>query len=375
MSKSKALLALAAAAGAAATIAPAPAHAAGAITVTSPSCGQVRMANTTASQANISFDTYDQLVADAGKTVQKAIPGGTYTWVNNYTRAVGKVTVAPCFGGVMRSAPGDFTGDQFADVHAITTTGDLYAYESTPNGLVGLGKVGSGWGSVNSIQRVNDLKVGSEVRARTLIAVTNTNQVLRYDLADGGIGGGGTALTGPSLAGYTNITVVDGNNLAGNQFGDKLLVAVKDGNLYGFHLTGTSYVPLNAEGIQGGVTTNLLGSGFSGTTKLLGTRDMTGKGTAGLVSIKSDGTMWRHDIVNQPFAGVQALAAPVRIGSGWGQMDTVAAPGSVTSTNGLTDIVARNSNGNLYSYKNSGSGALSAAVQIGQRWGGIRVLG
>lgn len=270
---------------------------------------------------------------------------------------IGRVTVARCDRSSLapRVKDGDVTGDGIADVVGIQAgTGALYSYRMTSAGLTGDTSRGTGWGTTTWIQQVTELEGAGN--GNHLVAVRSDGSLWSYQRTSTGGLQSGREL-GHGFGGYTNFVVTQLNN---NQFfGEHVLLASKGDVLYGW-LLGPS--------LQ---TTGQLATGWSTTVKALSLCDFDGDNSDELLTIRKDGTMWVHDF-DEREGYPSPLLAPRQVGSGWNAMQTVAAPGSFNG-DGLTDLVARRSDGNLYRYTNTG-GRWSAAVKVGQNWKGIRLL-
>lgn len=346
------------------------AHAASLPTVSSPSCGTIRInprAYTGSAAIKVFFDAgfYEGPVKAGGAVVtDSGLPGGQYTYalVNATTnKAVGggSISVAKCSAGRSRTVEGDANGDGKADVFATTKSGALIYYRMTSAGLQTVKTVfTSGFASTIYIQRVTEVTpdgstlFGFEGR-NYLFAVRSDGTLWRYlDSGSGKIGAG--VKIGSGLAGYSNFAISQTNGA--EYLGSHLLYATKNGTLYAFGGLGNTSI--------GAATT--LDGGWSGVNEQISLKAYDRNGFADWIVI-AGGDMFVS------LGNWNGIADAVKIGHGWNAMQLVVSPGDVTG-DGLSDLVARRSDGNLYRYINTGKG-WGPAVQIGKNWNNITALG
>jgi len=117
-------------------------------------------------------------------------------------------------------------------------------------------------------------------------------------------------------------------------------------------------------GTSGWLPTKVVGAGFGAYSKVLtaGTWDIDA--ISDVIAAKPDGTLWLY-------AGTAAgpLAAPRKIGSsGWGSYNLVFPAGDFGG-DGLSDLIARRTDGGLVLFSGNGSGGFLRARSIGVGWG------
>ncbi|MFZ2259165.1 MAG: hypothetical protein WAV52_00210 [Luteococcus japonicus] len=333
------------------------AEAAGPVTVTSPTCGTIKISNSSSTEMLVDFDSGNSEFVAPRSTVtlrgrsNQGMPGGGYSWLSGASRAdfrapAGHVTVKPCPGGPRRPVDGDQNGDGKADVLGIQAkTGDLYYYRMTDRGLASGIKAGTGWKSMVFMQQVNEIEGGPS--GNYLIAVRSDGTVWRYDNRGYGKFANGRQV-GKGLKGHTNFAITATNDPFA--FGEHSLLSTKGDELF--------FSPVSKDSVMDPMS---LGAGWGATRKLMATRNFDGDNLGDLISIETDGSMF-----------AQTAQGTRQVGSGWGAMQTVTSPGSLNGDK-YSDLVARRSDGNLYKYLNQG-GRWGAATKIGQNWNGIRLL-
>lgn len=341
-----------------------PAQAAG-VTVTSPSCGQIKAVNGSGVDVVLLTDSTMGDLVGKGKTfVETALPGGEYVWeatsaTTDALVAKGSVTVAPCAGTRSRPIEGEQSGDRLADMFTIQAgSGALYYYRTTATGLATGVRMSTGWGTTTYLQQVPEID-GLD-SPNTLFTVRSDGTAWLYpSLGSGRLGTARRVATG--LTGYTNFTVLQLNSAPA--IGSHMLLASKGDTLYGFMLDSSGVDMANPVS---------LATGWGTTTRTIAMRNYDTDRFADVISIRRDGTQWAHRITFD-MASAQFFASSTRIGTSWQTIATVASPGSINGDY-LSDLVARRSDGNLYRYINSG-GRLNAAVVIGRNWTGMRLIG
>lgn len=96
--------------------------------------------------------------------------------------------------------------------------------------------------------------------------------------------------------------------------------------------------------------------------------DWSGDGTVDLIGTRSNGTLWMYE-----GTGTGAVRSGVQIGSGWTDFDWQGSPGDVDG-DGHTDMLARRTNGTLWLYLGRGQGALGSGIQVGAGWSAMTAI-
>ena len=137
-------------------------------------------------------------------------------------------------------------------------------------------------------------------------------------------------------------TVVSVGQFGGGKGGD-LLARDTKGDLYLYLGYG-----------DGTVTKRLkVGNGWDIYTQIAGNGDLTGDGKNDLVARDKAGVLWLYKGTGDQKA---PYAKRTKIGSGWNQYNTLFGAGDLTM-DGITDLVARNAEGELYLYQGTGDAA------------------
>jgi hypothetical protein len=88
-----------------------------------------------------------------------------------------------------------------------------------------------------------------------------------------------------------------------------------------------------------------------------------------LVARDTGGELWLY-----PGNCAGGFLARHLIGQGWGAMNAIATPGDVTGDNNA-DILARDATGKLWLYPGNNAGGFSRPHQIGSGWQGMTYIG
>ncbi|PRY59225.1 FG-GAP repeat domain-containing protein [Glycomyces artemisiae] len=248
----------------------------------------------------------------------------------------------------------DFDGDGAADVVARNgATGTTFLYPGTGTG--GFGPVVS-WGAAFTGLDLIETANGFTGDAYPDLLGRTTAGVLYVYPGDGSgsydpaarirTGGGWGAMS----------AIVSGSDYNGDGKTDIIARESATGNLWLYPGTGT--------GSHGARV--LIGTGWNTMSLITAVGDLDHDGAADVLARKdADGCLYFYG--GKPAGGVKN---GVKIGCGWGVMNTLAAVGDFNG-DGHVDWAARHSNGNLYLYRGNGAGSYSASVVIGTGWAGM----
>ncbi|MFI1386264.1 FG-GAP repeat domain-containing protein [Embleya sp. NPDC020886] len=291
-------------------------------------------------------------------------------------------------------AGGDWNGDGAFEVLARTYSGGMYKYSSLGNGQFG-DRV---WMVDNTNYTAVFANMGGAVqRGKGAVFGVESNNTLFYYGANnkGGFEDRSSVTTDWTFplfhlnslgTDYTSdLLTVDGNNsLYTLENGGHVLEPNWGGNTATF-----SPGDLNRDGYNDLVTRQgngdlylyraygdsvlssqpiFLGQGWNIYNAVIGAGDMTGDGIGDVVARTSGGDLYVY-----PGLGNNYLGDRIKIGNGWGIYDRLVAPGDMDG-DGLADIIARDSSGKLFSYGAKQYGGLKDRVQIGNGWGVYKAI-
>ncbi|MEV4666848.1 FG-GAP repeat domain-containing protein [Microbacterium sp. LWO12-1.2] len=262
--------------------------------------------------------------------------------------------------------PGDFTGDGISDIAARTANGDLYMYPGDGAGAItSTGKIGNGWQVLSALSGSG----GAVVGPRSMPA--GAGDVDR----DGG----------PDVVGLTpegNLNLYRGNGTgawrgskqigSGWAAGDRM-ITLGDFNSDGYRDLGRITVagqfwliPGTAGGYGQPV---MIGTGWQTLTLVVGGLDFDGDRNTDVIGRNSAGNLVYYRGDGKGGWASQAL----QIGVGWGGFD-MAVNGGDFDGDGRADLIMRTSDARLWVYPTNGAGGWGTPRGIGQGWGSFSAL-
>ncbi|HKU34967.1 MAG TPA: VCBS repeat-containing protein [Paenarthrobacter sp.] len=127
---------------------------------------------------------------------------------------------------------------------------------------------------------------------------------------------------------------------------------------------------LGQDTVQGWKQILRIGSGWASFTRIIAAGDVTVDGRNDILATDASGALLLYEGYSDGAFTTQFRA---QVGSGWHTMDKVIGPGDFDG-NGLNDLLATQSNGDLYLYPRVGRGSWSPRVKVGQGWAGMDTL-
>ncbi|MDT9690104.1 VCBS repeat-containing protein [Streptomyces sp. P9(2023)] len=236
-------------------------------------------------------------------------------------------------------------------LYGVNSSGTMYGYP--PNGEGGLDaklEVGYGWNYAKQMTQVDHDADGS---ADGLWSVTDgTLQYTAWGVDPVNIGTG--------WGQYNKVT--SAGNLGGAA-ADDLLARDNAGNLYLYLGYGNGKL----------TSRKLVGGGWGAYNQITGKGDLTGDGKADIVARDGAGNLYLYKGTGST---TSPFSAKVKIGGGWNMFNNLVSVGDV-DIDGITDLIARGTDGALYLYKGTGNavGTFKPRVSIGSSgWNTYRLL-
>ncbi|MGW0085780.1 N-acetylmuramoyl-L-alanine amidase [Streptomyces sp. NPDC003393] len=245
------------------------------------------------------------------------------------------------------------------DVVARDGSGVLWQYQGTGSGTTPFYtryRVGGGWNAYNTVTPMTALRADG-----------TGDMVARDGSGSGSLWyyQGNSNLNKPFrsrvLVGYgwnTYNGLWGARDLTGDGKPD-LVARDKSGVLWLYAGTGTN----TAKGQFLGRTR--IGGGWNTYNLMTSTGDITGDGKADLVARDKSGVLWLYQGTGQASA---PFAARTRIGGGWSVYNTLAGVSDLDH-DGRGDLLARDSDGNLWFYKGTGQASAPFAGRVKNGWG------
>ncbi|MFC9395780.1 FG-GAP repeat domain-containing protein [Streptomyces sp. NPDC057027] len=284
---------------------------------------------------------------------------------------------------------GDANGDGKGDLYARdTASGTLYFYAgtgSTTQPFAARQSVGGGWNIYNQILPAGDGDLLARDNAGTLFyypANGNGTLAARQQSSDAGAWAGVQQFAGAGNNAYTGKEGVFATTPGGALYWyynsttgklDPRMEILPAGSLTGGPAP-LHFSSMNADGVSDfaavvdghlWVDDADLGGGWGAYNTLVAPGDLSGDGKGDLLARTSGGDLYLY---KGNGAGT-ALAARVKVGTGWGIYNKIVGAGDYTG-DGRTDIVARTSGGDLYLYAGTGNATtpFKSRLKIGTGW-------
>ncbi|MEU9454591.1 VCBS repeat-containing protein [Streptomyces sp. NPDC048277] len=292
----------------------------------------------------------------------KLLPSGPYDWTLSVTPADG-VGDPLSFQGSVRLLNGrvayrDYVGgaDGGGDLLTLNSSGELTFHRSTPDGKFVVSAIGTRWSTAVKAVPVGDLDGD------------NCNDVL-VRLGNGTLRlykpGCDEALTTSSPyrtlgTGWNQYDVLTApGDLTGDGRPDLIARNSTTGAVYVYKGTSTGKLSARVK----------LYDNWKSYKKVVGAGDLNGDGIGDLLAQDKADNLYRYY-----GTGKGGFGGRVRIATGWGaSYNAVVGVGDITG-DGKSDLVARDTAGNLYRLTGTGRGTFAARVKIATGWQGYKGL-
>ncbi|MFE1781627.1 FG-GAP-like repeat-containing protein [Streptomyces sp. NPDC059506] len=291
----------------------------------------------------------------------KLAPNGTYTWTLTATPADGQGAALTKTGTVKVTGAAavrrDHAGsDGFGDLLTHSTSGYLTFQQSTGTGTFS-GKVSaSGWSTATAAVPFGDLNGD---RCNDVLVRTGSGELRAYKPACGKAVTTSTAYTSLGTGwGQYNVLTSPGD-ISGDGRADLIARQASTGDIYLYKATSTGKLSSRTK----------IRSAWTGYKKIVGVGDLNGDGHGDLIAQDKSNELWRYD-----GTATGQFASRVKVFNDWGSTyNVIVGVGDITG-DGKSDIVARDTSGNLYRNNGNGKGSFGSRTRIATGWGTYKGL-
>ncbi|MFE7841508.1 FG-GAP-like repeat-containing protein [Streptomyces sp. NPDC057474] len=297
---------------------------------------------------------------DGKDSAGRLVTNGTYTWTLTAQPADGQGTALALSGGIGvtagAAAPRDYAGnDGIGDVLTLNSSGTLTIQRGTGTGTLGSTVSGSGWPTTARFVPFGDL--GGD-RCNDVLVRLSSGALRAYRPACGKAATPSTPYTTLATSGWNQYDLLTSPGDVSRD-GRPDLIA-RNASTGAVHLyKGTSTGKLSAR--------VKLYDNWKAYKKVVGAGDLNGDGVGDLLVQDKSNNLYRYD-----GTGSGTFRARVKVFSNWGApYNAVVAAGDITG-DGRTDLVSRDTSGNLYRQSGDGKGAFGGRVKIATGWQGYK---
>ncbi|GGY19889.1 FG-GAP-like repeat-containing protein [Streptomyces djakartensis] len=290
------------------------------------------------------------------------VSNGTYVWTLTAQPADGQGAALSLSGTVAvtagAAAPRDHAGqDGAGDVLTLNSSGTLTIQRGTGTGTLS-GKVsGTGWPTTAKFVPFGDL---SGDRCNDVLVRLSSGALRAHRPACGTAVTPSTPYTSLGTSGWTQYDVLTApGDVSGDGRPDLVARNASTGTVYLYKGTSTGKLSARVK----------LYDDWKTYKKVVGAGDLNGDGVGDLLAQDTSNNLYRYD-----GTGTGTFRARVKVFSNWGaSYNAVVAAGDITG-DGRTDLVSRDTSGNLYRNSGDGKGSFGGRTKIATGWQGYRAV-
>ncbi|MGX1566199.1 FG-GAP-like repeat-containing protein [Streptomyces sp. NPDC055506] len=299
---------------------------------------------------------------DGKDSAGRLVANGTYTWTLTAQPADGQGAALSLSGSLAvtagAAAPRDHAGkDGVGDVLTLNTSGSLTIQRGTGAGTLS-GKVsGAGWPSTARFVPFGDL---SGDRCNDVLVRQSNGALRAYRPACGTAVTPSTPYTTLAASGWNQYDVLTApGDVSGDGRPDLVTRNASTGTVYLHKGTGTGKLSARVK----------LYDNWKSYKKVVGAGDLNGDGVGDLLAQDKSNNLYRYD-----GTGKGTFKARAKVFSNWGaSYNAVVAVGDITG-DGRTDLVSRDTGGNLYRNSGDGKGSFGGRTKIATGWQGYKAV-
>ncbi|MFF5983012.1 FG-GAP-like repeat-containing protein [Streptomyces olindensis] len=292
----------------------------------------------------------------------RLVANGTYTWTLTARPADGQGAALTLSGAVNvtagAAAPRDYAGkDGVGDVLTLNSSGTLTVHRGSGTGTLGAKVSGAGWPTTAKVVPFGDL--GGD-RCNDVLVRLSSGALRAHRPACGTAPTPSTPYTTLAASGWNQYDVLTSpGDVSGDGRPDLVARNASTGTVYLYKGTGTGKLSARVK----------LYDGWKTHKKIVGAGDLNGDGIGDLLVQDKSNNLYRYN-----GTGTGTFKARVKVFSNWGgSYSAVVAAGDITG-DGRTDLVSRDTSGNLYRNNGDGKGSFGGRTKIATGWQGYKAV-